>query len=141
MASQRIYCSYGDENPTIWRIEQEYARATSIGVISVRPGFLFDGASIPRHFQDIIPPWGLYSGAALCHDALYTSHPEGVTREDADRVFRELMIRDGVPEFQARMMWFAVREFGQAAWDSPEEPAQAALVSVTSFAQEEPQHA
>ena len=127
----RIYCSYGEDDPTFWRIEKEYARATTIGVVAVMPGFLFDGASVPQRFQDLIPCWGLYSGAALIHDGLYTAHP--CPRETADRIFLDLMLADGVPHEQAWLMWKAVCRFGQPAWDSPADEAQVALVNVTSF--------
>ena len=130
-----IHCSYDQALPSVWRTTREYARATSIGVVAIEEGFLTDGASIPKVVHGMMGPWGAYFPAALIHDALYAARPEGVSREDADRVFLELMLRDRVDRQQAVMMHAAVRAFGQLAWDSPEDPEQAALVSVISVAQ------
>lgn len=38
--------------------------------VYVPKGFLTDGASVPRIFWSIIPPWGIYGNAAIIHDYL-----------------------------------------------------------------------
>jgi Protein of unknown function (DUF1353) len=84
-----------------------------------RPGTILPMPSSrsPKRFTDILPRWGTYSGAALIHDWLYRTRPPGVTRREADRVFLELMLEDGVPLDQARLMHQAVRWFGDKAWN------------------------
>jgi Protein of unknown function (DUF1353) len=67
---------------------------------------------------------GPYSGAALVHDWLYWSHlvtgcassPKKVTKQEADRVFHELMLEDGVAKSKAWAMWQAVALCGGKAW-------------------------
>src|SRR5688572_18156670 len=111
----RVWCSYDPAMPAVWRLEREYARATSVGVVAVREGFLSDGASIPRHLHGILGgPWGAYFPAALIHDALYCLRPPALNRKDADHVFLELLLRDRVERRLAVTMHAAVRAFGEA---------------------------
>lgn len=124
--SARIHCSYDTDAPTVWRLERDYARPTRVGVVRATVGFLWDGASVPRQFWDLIPPWGAYSGAALIHDWLYATKPDGVRRADADAVFRDLMRADHVPAQQAEIMYHAVRKFGGSAWNARTSGGQAA---------------
>jgi Protein of unknown function (DUF1353) len=109
-----IHCSYEVAEPDVWHLEQPYTRKTSIGTVTVPPRFAWDGASVPRVLWNIIPPWGSYSGAALVHDWLYrtrtscASSTKTITKEEADRVFYELMLEDGVRKSSAWVMWQAV---------------------------------
>jgi len=117
-----IHCSYDIAQPHVWHLEQPYTRTTSIGTVTVPPGFLWDGASVPRVLWNMIPPWGSYSGAALVHDWLYrtrrtcASSTKTITKEEADRVFYELMLEDGVHKSRAWTMWQAVALWGGKAW-------------------------
>ncbi len=54
--------------------------------------------------------------AAILHDYFYRTHPAGVTREDADRIFLRAMIEDGATLWRAWVMYRAVRWFGGKAW-------------------------
>lgn len=84
--------------------------------VTVTGGFETDGASIPRMFYGLIggPFSGRYVAAAVIHDALYASHL--VSRELADELFLEAMRESGVPAWKARVMYWAVRAGGRAAW-------------------------
>jgi Protein of unknown function (DUF1353) len=72
-------------------------------------------------------PWGSYSGAALVHDWLYrtrtncASSTKTITKEEADRVFYELMLEDGVRKSRAWVMWQAVAFLGGKAWSRMKE--------------------
>ena len=66
--------------------------------------------------HSILPPWGMYSGAALVHDFLYSTKP--CTREQADRVLLQLMVEDGVRPERATIMYRAVQALGQDRWDA-----------------------
>jgi hypothetical protein len=83
--------------------------------VTVPVGFLSDGASIPRPFWSILPPWGWYSRAAVLHDYLCTMieartpHPEATTAHAADAIFLEAMAASGVPVVTRYTMWAAVR--------------------------------
>jgi hypothetical protein len=117
-----IHCSYDVAHPHVWRLQQPYIRKPSIGTVTVPPRFVWDGASVPRVLWNIIPPWGSYSGAALVHDWLYrtrtscASSTKTITKEEADRVFYELMLEDGVRKSRAWAMWQAVALWGGVAW-------------------------
>jgi hypothetical protein len=124
----KIHCSYDITDPDVWYLDQPYTRETSIGTVRVSAGFKWNGASVRRILWNIIPPWGSYSGAALVHDWLYEHHrrmtdvtscassTKKVTKEEADRVFYELMLEDGVRKSRAYTMWLAVALCGAKAW-------------------------
>jgi Protein of unknown function (DUF1353) len=108
----RIFCSYDTQLPEVWRLETAYSRATSMGTITVPVGFVWDGASVPKRFWDLLPPWGAYSGAALIHDYLCDMRPPGISSDEAHRVFYELMLEDGVPKRESWIMYKSVLRFG-----------------------------
>jgi len=92
-------------------------------VTTVREGFVFDWASIPRLFWMILPPAGLtgnpYGIAALFHDWICRHKKIGgqpCTRYDADRVFLEIMLYIGVHPIIAQTMYRAVRMAGWMPW-------------------------
>jgi hypothetical protein len=94
-------------------------------MIVASPGFIWDGASIPRVAWTLIgsPFTGTYQRAALAHDILYETHKawisgreEYVSREWADGLFRFIMKEDGTEEDLADQMWLAVRLGGSYAW-------------------------
>ena len=67
-------------------------------------GYLTDGASVPRIFWNLIPPWGKYGQAAILHDYLceflevtYLGKPKSITRKECDQILLEAMIVLGVP--------------------------------------------
>jgi hypothetical protein len=88
---------------------------------SVPEGFVFDWASIPRVFWNIIPPRGKYSWAALVHDYLYRVHRfdnKPCTKEFADNVFLAIMTHYGVKKWKRKTMYYAVKWFGKKSWDA-----------------------
>lgn len=85
-------------------------------MLTVRAGFSFDGASIPRVFWRLIGhpfEMPLLIGATA-HDALYSG--ELLPRADCDRIFRELMRRAGIGRIKRNAVWLAVRAAGWAVW-------------------------
>jgi len=50
------------------------------------------------------------------HDYLYREKPGDLSRYEADRIFLNLMREDRVTYGIARVIYRAVREFGDAAW-------------------------
>jgi hypothetical protein len=94
-ASQALGANY-------WRVAQEFryyiGSEDSQQWVTVPAGYLTDGASVPRVFWSLIPPWGAYGQAAVVHDLLceYLSivdHGQvlAITRERADQIFNEAM--------------------------------------------------
>ena len=86
--------------------------------VTVPAGFRSDGASVPRFFWRFVFPPGDTRAmrAAFVHDWIYRTHPENWTKEEADELFRELLIEDGMPERYARRAYWGVRLFGGDAW-------------------------
>lgn len=85
--------------------------------ITVKSGFDFDGASIPR------PLWGVFGNplsgdfriAALVHDVLYAS--QKLPRKVCDDIFLELMKLHGVSYTKRYSMYLAVRSAGGFVWE------------------------
>lgn len=84
---------------------------------TVPAGFLTDGASIPRFawFTTGTPYDPRHIRAAVVHDFLYQT-VNGVTRLEADAIFRALLLRDSVSEYQAAKMYWALRIGGWPTW-------------------------
>lgn len=83
--------------------------------VYVPAGFLTDGASVPRPFWSIVPPWGKHGQAAVVHDFLVRElflYVKGVktdiNRQEADRIFLEAMKVAGVNWFLRNLMYVSV---------------------------------
>jgi len=92
-------------------------------------GFDFDLASIPRFIWPLISSFELSLVAPLIHDYCYqykgvAAHHvwltdgvpaqnmfDDITRAEADKLFLNLMIREGVPKWKAKSAYSAVRLF------------------------------
>src|SRR5437867_3183270 len=69
-----------------------------------------DFASVPRVFVWLLPRYGRYTKAAILHDYLWeVAVLNGMSRLDADGLFRQSMRELGVPFLRRWMMWAAVR--------------------------------
>jgi hypothetical protein len=104
------------QNPRIFLLAEELSARWRDLTITVLPEFPTDGASIPRLFWWIAPPFaGPYASAAVLHDALYRS--QVLTRDEADRIFRLAMLESGVSAPMAWTFWASVRSFGWTTWN------------------------
>ena len=105
-----------DEMGNVYTLREEL----SYGGLTVPAGFESDGASVPRFFWRIVFPPGEQGAvrADFLHDFIYRTHPEGWTREQADELFRELLIDDGVSRFSAALAYYGVRLFGGSSWEA-----------------------
>lgn len=92
-----------------WRVAQAFrydiGHKGSQQWVTVPAGYLTDGASVPRLFWSLLPPWGSYGQAAVVHDLLceYLSivdhgQPKAISRERADQIFDEAMRVLRVPD-------------------------------------------
>lgn len=81
-------------------------------------GFETDFASVPRVLWSVFPPYGKWLKAAVLHDMLYATPPRGVTRRDADGLFRRVLKEEGCSTWRACVMYWALRAFGWVAWRS-----------------------
>lgn len=89
---------------------------TSEGKVTVPGGFETDGASIPRFawLTTGTPFDPRHIRAAVAHDHMYRVN--GVTRLEADKIFRAILLEDGVAPYQAWKMFLALRVGGWVAW-------------------------
>ena len=83
-------------------------------------GFESDGASVPRFFWRLVcPPLDHRAvRAGVAHDYIYRTHPAGWTKKEADQMFYDLLVSDGVPRFRAYLAYLGVELFGGAAWEA-----------------------
>jgi hypothetical protein len=116
--------SFGYLDGFMWTVLKDLGYRTKAGPIcTVRKGFQFDWASIPRPFWIIVPPTGTarnpYGIAAVFHDWIYEHGKIAgvpVTRSRADSVFLEILRYVGVNRFLASSMYLAVRVGGWFGW-------------------------
>ena len=87
--------------------------------LTVPAGFKSDGASVPRAFWRLVFPSSDNSAfrAAFVHDYIYRTHPLDWTKEDADDLFYDFLVEDGIPKWRAWMAYTAVDWFGRHAWN------------------------
>lgn len=89
-------------------------------VIVVPEGTETDFSSVPRAPFAFWLFGGIADKAAVVHDALYSGR-YGVSRKQADEVFREAMKVCGVGTVRRAFMFAAVRAFGASHYVVPEE--------------------
>lgn len=84
--------------------------------ITVKKGFDFDGASIPKWLWSIYgsPLNGDYVVASLIHDGLYAS--QKVSKNIADKIFLDIMKQSNVGYIKRTSMYLAVTMFGGKDW-------------------------
>lgn len=93
-------------------------RSTKGRIYLVPANFITDLASIPRLLQPFIAKDGNSRRAAVLHDFRYCL--KRGTRAEADALFHEALLADGVGTWTARLMWLGVRAGGWVYWNSRE---------------------
>lgn len=80
--------------------------------------FESDGASVPRLLWWLVFPSEDLTAlrAAIAHDYIYRTHPAGWSKEEADQMFYDTLIRDGVAKWRAWIAYKGVAWFGIYAW-------------------------
>ena len=89
--------------------------------ITVKKGFDFDGASIPKWLWSIYgsPLNGNYVVASLIHDGLYAS--QKVSKRISDKIFLDVMKQSNVGYIKRTSMYLAVAMFGGKDWKEASE--------------------
>lgn len=93
----------------MWRVKQKFSFTfpwkDKVAVVNVPAGYLTDGASVPRIFWGMIPPWGIYGAAAIVHDLLceylkilVDGELVKISRKEADQIFVLAMKELEVPQ-------------------------------------------
>lgn len=84
-------------------------------IIEIPPGFVSDGASIPKVVQLLgLSPYGAHGRAAVVHDYLYWS--QLCTRKQADNIMLIAMKESGVSLLTQWLIAAAVKIFGGSPW-------------------------
>lgn len=91
-----------------------YRSAERKKLYGVPAGFVTDFASIPRPLWWRYPKSGKWNKAAVLHDYLYATN--GVTRAQADALFREALKVCDVNWWTRHVFYTAVRAGGWKAW-------------------------
>lgn len=106
-----------DTKDGLWELLQPFSFQSDLlgQTITAPVGFQTDFCSVPRVplAYDMLGNRARKSGTI--HDWLYTS--KHTTREQADKVLREMLVLNGVDECEALQFFLAVRMFGAAHWD------------------------
>lgn len=88
-----------------WRVTTPFTYLISdTQSVSIPAGYLTDGASVPKVFWNIIPPWGKYGQAAVVHDllceyltVLENGLPKAISRAYCDSILNQAMEDLDVP--------------------------------------------
>jgi hypothetical protein len=112
-----------DDQSGLWELMAPLSFTSVIAgrTITAPAGHRTDFCSVPR-----VPlAYDMLSNrarkAGTLHDLLYVTHE--LPRELADQVLREMLLQDGVGDFEAQEFFAAVRMFGGSHW-GPEPGAQ-----------------
>jgi hypothetical protein len=94
-----------------WTLEEQVVYLGREDEFVIPVGTRTDFASVPRVFAWLVPPYGLFTAAAVLHDHLWSvAVPAGVIGPvDADGLFRRAMRELGVAFLIRWFMWGAVR--------------------------------
>lgn len=112
----------------VWRITRAFdyfvGEREDNSWIHIPEGFLTDGATVPRIFWGIVPPWGSYGPAVIVHDYLCKKKPVFVNgeftifgRKKTDKVLLEAMTVLNVPKWQKYLIYSAVRLYAYCTLD------------------------
>jgi Protein of unknown function (DUF1353) len=106
-----------------WKLLKQMDYQGARELFQVPVGQTTDFASVPRIFVWFLPRYGRYTKAAILHDYLWEEKvPKGMSRIDADGLFRQAMRELNVPFLRRWIMWTAVRwaalfkPDGRAGW-------------------------
>lgn len=97
------------------RVKEPLIYSSKEIMVTVPVGFIYDGASIPKIFNNLLPKMGArYDRAACLHDWLYSTHM--LSRLETDKLFYKTMVEEGVNRYVAKLMYGCVRLFAHSSW-------------------------
>jgi len=104
------------EDPCCWLLKESFFYWEGEELEEIPAGFVFDFASIPRLFWNIVSPTELGDTAPLKHDWKYRNI--GGNRAEVDRTFLRDMASDNIKPWKRNAAYFFVRLFGWRSWNS-----------------------
>lgn len=116
--SVRLY-RYGKEPRVLTPINYNYWRGDEIIKFTIHKGFRTDFATIPRVFWWLIQPiGGKHALPSVLHDWLYVyGYKRGISRKEADAIFKTALLECGVSKVTAWIMWASVRAFAASRYE------------------------
>ena len=96
------------------------SESTIIEGVKIAKGFEWDGASIPKLFwTEIGSPFSpKFMAPSMVHDYLYVvGDKSGYSRKEADKLFKKLLIANGVSKELAETMYAGVRIGGKSHYN------------------------
>lgn len=104
-----------------WVVKKDfiyYLDDSKLSVVKIPRGYLTDGATVPRVFWGLVPPWGKYGQACVLHDYLceYPFYDDGnsrviIERKEVDQIFDEAMQILHVPNTTRKLIIGAVNTY------------------------------
>lgn len=113
------YSDYASEKlkKDYWIVKRSFIyRLDDVGsYVYVPKGYLTDGASVPKVFWNVIPPWGKYGQSCVLHDYLceypyYFNGMESTTinRKKVNDIFNDAMKAAKIPSTKRKMIYSGV---------------------------------
>lgn len=101
-----------------WELAKPLGFVTAAGaVITVPAKFRTDLASVPRMVWRVLPrDHPEARRPAVVHDYIYTHLVERFTKSEADEIFHQALLEEGMCKPLAWLMWCAVRIGGRGNW-------------------------
>ncbi|MDR5729694.1 MAG: DUF1353 domain-containing protein [Terriglobia bacterium] len=105
--------------PDLWYIAAPLVWVGSRDTITVPAGFITDMASIPRAFRNLplTDVNGVSRKPACVHDWIYAGE-RWMGKAIADDTLEEALLSEGMSKAGAACYYYAVKWFGQHAWNS-----------------------
>ena len=88
---------------------EQLLRSFTAHGVTVPSGFVFDGASAPRIFWSIIPPFKRTKKASCIHDYLCRNAKSKEDRKRADEIFYRMLQESGISETRCKIGYLGVR--------------------------------
>lgn len=106
------------ENTWEYELREDFEIEAGRQQIIVPKGYSYDGATIPSvAWQALYTPFDpIIIIPSLIHDWLYSNHQ--VSRLEADDIFKDLLLKNGVPSDKTRIVHIAVRLLGEEYWQN-----------------------
>lgn len=102
----------------LWEVCRPLCCRTADGrLIGVPAGYRTDLASVPRFAWRLVPrDHEAARRPAVVHDFIYTDLTHRFTKAEADRIFYEALLEEGMHTPLAWLLWCAVRLGGRGNW-------------------------
>ena len=124
-----------DDQSGLWELREPLSFQSDVaGVTITAPvGHRTDFCSVPRVPLAFCMLGDRARKSGTIHDRLYVTHE--LPREIADKVLKEMLLQNGVGEFEANEFYLAVRAFGGSHWGPDTPPVAPVAASVAIAAQ------